>query len=298
VRRDDPDLAQRLLDRAERVLVGLPVPLMLARIGVERAALALDAGHTDLALLDPAERGARLAGSRGVLARALVLRGTAAMLRMDEEGLAVAADAAEQLADRHALPGIRSDVALLRACALALRGTGSDHLVVAALADLARGGDVDAPGIPHNDVLLPFARIWTGPPSAAPWIAHHRTRLQSDDPDELTTAAAWLELHGLTGAAEATRDRLRAQGIPFPRRRSALADVPSALQARGVTAREHEVLNLVASGLSNREVADRLVLSVRTVDKHVEHLLAKTGSANRTALASFATSSRTEPAAT
>jgi DNA-binding NarL/FixJ family response regulator len=48
------------------------------------------------------------------------------------------------------------------------------------------------------------------------------------------------------------------------------------------------VLNLVAQGLSNREVAEALVLSVRTVDKHVEHLLAKTGSANRTALVQFA----------
>ena len=56
-----------------------------------------------------------------------------------------------------------------------------------------------------------------------------------------------------------------------------------------MTEREAEVLALVADGLSNREVAERLVLSVRTVEKHVERLLAKTQSANRAHLAAFAT---------
>ena len=293
VRRDDPAAAHQLLDRAERVMAGMSQPLMLARIGIERAALALDAGHGDLPDLPAAERAARLAGSRGVVARALVLRGTAALLRRDDDGVIAAATAAEQVAERYALTGIRADAALLRACAAALRADGveqpaPEHPVVTALAQLARGQDTDAPDIPYNDVLLPFARVWAGPPSAAAWIRHQRTRLQSEDRDQLASAAAWFELQGLPAAAEVTRDRLRSQGIPFPRRRSALADVPTNLQAHGITARELEVLNLVAQGLSNREVADALVLSVRTVDKHVEHLLAKTGRANRTALAALA----------
>jgi DNA-binding CsgD family transcriptional regulator len=53
----------------------------------------------------------------------------------------------------------------------------------------------------------------------------------------------------------------------------------------GVTRRELDVAKLVRDGLSNREIAARLGLSVRTVDKHVERLLHKTGSRNRTALA-------------
>ena len=44
------------------------------------------------------------------------------------------------------------------------------------------------------------------------------------------------------------------------------------------------VTALVAEGLDNREIAARLVLSVRTVEKHVERLLAKTGAARRPAL--------------
>ena len=44
----------------------------------------------------------------------------------------------------------------------------------------------------------------------------------------------------------------------------------------GITGREHEVLLLVAERLSNKAIAARLYVSPRTVDKHVEHLLAKT----------------------
>ncbi|MDT7565121.1 MAG: hypothetical protein QOG76_3745 [Pseudonocardiales bacterium] len=48
------------------------------------------------------------------------------------------------------------------------------------------------------------------------------------------------------------------------------------------------VLLLVAEGLPNRVIAERLYLSSRTVEKHVERLLAKTGSSNRAQLATYA----------
>jgi len=50
-----------------------------------------------------------------------------------------------------------------------------------------------------------------------------------------------------------------------------------------LTAREREVAILLAGALSNRQIADRLVLSERTVESHVRNILAKTGCANRTA---------------
>jgi DNA-binding NarL/FixJ family response regulator len=48
-----------------------------------------------------------------------------------------------------------------------------------------------------------------------------------------------------------------------------------------VTGREHDVLRLVAEGLSNADVSARLFLSSRTVETHVARLLAKSGTANR-----------------
>lgn len=56
----------------------------------------------------------------------------------------------------------------------------------------------------------------------------------------------------------------------------------------GLTAREREVLRLVAAGKTNREIADRLVLSERTVINHLSHIFDKIGVDNRTAAAAWA----------
>jgi DNA-binding CsgD family transcriptional regulator len=57
----------------------------------------------------------------------------------------------------------------------------------------------------------------------------------------------------------------------------------------GITDREADVLALVAEGLTSKEIAARLYLSARTVDKHVERLLAKTGVSRRAELRQFST---------
>jgi DNA-binding NarL/FixJ family response regulator len=54
------------------------------------------------------------------------------------------------------------------------------------------------------------------------------------------------------------------------------------------TPREKEVLHLLASGLSNIQIGDRLHLSPRTVEKHVSSLLNKTDTSNRSELLRFA----------
>lgn len=56
----------------------------------------------------------------------------------------------------------------------------------------------------------------------------------------------------------------------------------------GLSARELEVAGLVAAGLANKAIAARLHLSVRTVESHVRHALAKVGLDNRTQLATWA----------
>jgi len=52
-----------------------------------------------------------------------------------------------------------------------------------------------------------------------------------------------------------------------------------------LTRREHDVLVLVADGKTNRQIAERLTLSPRTVQKHLEHLYDKLGVRSRTAAA-------------
>jgi DNA-binding NarL/FixJ family response regulator len=59
----------------------------------------------------------------------------------------------------------------------------------------------------------------------------------------------------------------------------------------GISRRESDVLGLVRDGLANKEIAERLYLSPRTVEKHIESLLRKTSSRSRTQLATLATHS-------
>ena len=94
----------------------------------------------------------------------------------------------------------------------------------------------------------------------------------------LRGALATFEAKGLDALAGRCRAVLREVGAPVPRRgRGEAATVPALLAARGITAREVDVLALVARGATNREVGEALFISVRTVDKHVERLLQKTG---------------------
>jgi predicted ATPase/DNA-binding CsgD family transcriptional regulator/Tfp pilus assembly protein PilF len=60
-----------------------------------------------------------------------------------------------------------------------------------------------------------------------------------------------------------------------------------------LTPREHEIVTLIAQGLSNREIADELVISPATAARHVANILAKLGFSSRTQVASWAT--RHEP---
>ena len=55
-----------------------------------------------------------------------------------------------------------------------------------------------------------------------------------------------------------------------------------------LSTREIEIIELVAEGLTNQEIADRLTISKRTVDNHVSNVFTKTGSKNRVALLNWA----------
>ncbi|MFE7418072.1 ATP-binding protein [Rhodococcus sp. NPDC057529] len=71
--------------------------------------------------------------------------------------------------------------------------------------------------------------------------------------------------------------------------RSATTPAPDAAPSDILTPRESEVAGLVSEGLSNREIAERLVISPRTVATHVENVLVKLGFTSRTSIAAWIT---------
>jgi DNA-binding CsgD family transcriptional regulator len=95
---------------------------------------------------------------------------------------------------------------------------------------------------------------------------------ESDDPGVARNAIEHLQQLGASPAASIVARRLRDQGVrgiprgPRPRTRENPA---------GLTARELEVLPLIAEGLRNSQIAKRLVVSEKTVDHHVSAILRK-----------------------
>ncbi|MEE8375513.1 MAG: AAA family ATPase [Acidimicrobiia bacterium] len=99
--------------------------------------------------------------------------------------------------------------------------------------------------------------------------------------DQAAQLEALEVLDGLGAIAVAAKLRksLRDQGLSVPRGRSQ----STRDHAAGLTPRQAEVLELLAEGLSNNEIADRLFVSLRTVENHVGAVLMKLDAATRDA---------------
>lgn len=146
----------------------------------------------------------------------------------------------------------------------------------------------------RSDAEEVFADADWSQPGPVPWMEVHARALVAGeaardgwgDP-ELWFRQSLDRLVGLgqSAGASACRAAMRRAGFAVPRRTPGAERIPPALLDLGVTAREHEVLELVAAGHTNQAIADRLFLSVRTVEVHVARLLQRTGCGSRVELA-------------
>jgi non-specific serine/threonine protein kinase len=94
--------------------------------------------------------------------------------------------------------------------------------------------------------------------------------------DEATFAAAWAQ--GRAMRPEQAVDEALASDTAST---AALGAAPPVLV--GLTQREREVLTQLARGLSNREIAEALVVSPKTVGRHLDNIYAKLGVSSRAA---------------
>ena len=115
--------------------------------------------------------------------------------------------------------------------------------------------------------------------------------LKSTAPERLVEAVRTVHAGDSVISPGPTRRLLGAvrRGAPAPsdptaRTAAAPGAAGGAGELAGLTGREREILRLVAIGLTNREICDRLWVSMPTVKTHVSHLLAKTGSRDRVQL--------------
>jgi ATP/maltotriose-dependent transcriptional regulator MalT len=139
---------------------------------------------------------------------------------------------------------------------------------------------------PPSSAAEPYRRAmagdWAG--AAAAWEEMGRpydaaeARSLADDDSTLLQALAEFDRLGAVPAAVRLRRRLRERGVrAVPRGpRPATRALP-----RGLTPRQHEVLSLIAAGATNAEIAERLVISAKTVDHHVSAVLGKLEVASR-----------------
>ncbi|MFE6067888.1 AAA family ATPase [Streptomyces sp. NPDC056525] len=100
----------------------------------------------------------------------------------------------------------------------------------------------------------------------------------------LRTAEEYFHEAGVQPVAGACRALLRQAGVSVPQRRGGRERIPAELRTAGVTPREYEVFVLLMERPGNLQIAQRLCISPRTVEKHMASLMAKTGCVDRSAL--------------
>ncbi|MBB6034128.1 ATP-binding protein [Phytomonospora endophytica] len=262
-----------------------------ARLAGYAAEGLIAAGRWDEAgaLLDEALEDEAPQRSREIL---LDLAGHLALLRGDVAAARDAADAADAIAAVLDEPGVRL-FPRYRLRLLLAGPADADRILTEVLADplLDRTFSSDARAV------LVAGALTTGPARLAE-LAERATRLPLSGPldtawqatlDALTTVD---EPERWTRAAETWRKLGRPYELALCLSRTEAAQITDRLPPKpddfGLTPREHDVLALLATGLSNRQIAAALHISPSTAGVHVSNILAKLGVPTRTAAAAVA----------
>ncbi len=309
---DALEIAERV--RAQAVDLPGAAPLLGAAVA-GRAALGAGHLHTAGLLLEQAAVGLSASGhASGWGYRYHVPRATALAMRGYVAEAAVALAALDELPRRFRQLDHERSVA--RAWVAAGQGAVSEAitLVLSAAERAAASGQFAA------EVLCLQTATQFGDQSGAPRLseleaivegprvrlaARFAEALHDGDAAELTVVSEEFEQMGdLVAAVDATahaalvyrRQDLRGSALGCSTRAAALAErcggasTPALRQATEplpLTDREREIVALIGAGLSNRDVAKRLTLSVRTVESHIYRAMVKTGTTSRDELAAL-----------
>jgi DNA-binding CsgD family transcriptional regulator len=175
------------------------------------------------------------------------------------------------------------------------RAAGAAHPALAATieAEHARAAGDSDPALWDAAARAWEARPGPFPAAYARWrqaeaALARRDRAQAEQALHAAHATtASLGARALGAEIEALARRARIALAPVTEERAA-ADLPPAGADLGLTARELEVLQHLARGATNRQIAEALYISVRTAGVHVSHILGKLSAANRGEAAAIA----------
>ncbi|MQY09555.1 ATP-binding protein [Actinomadura macrotermitis] len=169
--------------------------------------------------------------------------------------------------------------------ALAIRETYGDLFGITVLLDLVKGCLVSMGEFERGALLdgatLEYWRSLGAPVQLGPDYLEIQEMVRTANREGMSPAAYQAAVaRGAELTVEQAVVLARRADTMLPRRLTDTAPQP-------LTRRERQVAELVAEGLTNRDIAGRLTIAKRTVDSHIEHIMAKLGVASRTEIAAW-----------